>query len=115
MVPSHYDKKPLQYIANFNGCKNNNFQLNFLYLSSLELIVYTWSGVRPSSVVVHNAQTSSSETPLPIKAKFYVDPPWVGGTKFCSRYLGHLTKMAATPIHGKNPSKIFSGTEDRFP
>ena len=26
---------------------------------------------------------------------------------FCSRYLGHMTKMAATPIYGKNPSKIF--------
>ena len=24
--------------------------------------------------------------------------------------LGHMTKMAAMPIYGKNPSKIFSGT-----
>ena len=23
---------------------------------------------------------------------------------------GHMTKMAAMPIYGKNPSKIFSGT-----
>ena len=23
---------------------------------------------------------------------------------------GHMTKMTATPIYGKNPSKIFSGT-----
>ena len=23
---------------------------------------------------------------------------------------GHMTKMATTPIYGKNPSKIFSGT-----
>ena len=42
-----------------------------------------------------------------MKAKFYVEPPWVGGTKFCSRHLGHMTKMAATPIYGKNPSKTF--------
>ena len=28
-------------------------------------------------------------------------------TKFCSRHLGHMTKMAATPIYGKNLSKIF--------
>ena len=28
----------------------------------------------------------------------------------CSRHLGHLTKMAATPIYGKNPSKVLSGT-----
>ena len=29
------------------------------------------------------------------------EPPWVGGTIFCSRHLGHMTKMAATPIYGK--------------
>ena len=52
-----------------------------------------------------------SETAGPIKAKFYVEPPKVGGTKFCSRHLGHMTKMAAMTIYGKNPSKIFfSGT-----
>ena len=40
-----------------------------------------------------------------------MEPPWVGGTIFCSRHLGHMTKMAATPIYDKNPSKIFfSGT-----
>ena len=73
-----------------------------------ELIVYQWSGVRPSSV--RRPQCSKiffSETADPIKAKFYVEPPWVGGTIFCSRHLGHMTKMAATPIYGKNPSKIF--------
>ena len=48
-----------------------------------------------------------SETAWPIKAKFYVEPPWVGGTIFCSRHLGHMTKMTAMPIYGKNPSKIF--------
>ena len=81
-----------------------------------ELIVYQWSGVRrrPSVVVVRRPQCSNiffSETAWPIKAKFYVEPPWVGGTKFCSRNLGHMTKMAATPKYGKNPSKIlFSRT-----
>ena len=35
----------------------------------------------------------------------------MGGTKVCSRHLGVITKMATTPIYGKNPSKIFfSGT-----
>ena len=50
-----------------------------------------------------------SETAVPIKAKFYVEPLWEGRTKICSRHLGHMTKMAATPIYGKTPSKIFSG------
>ena len=40
-----------------------------------------------------------SETACLIKAKIYAEPPWVGGTKVCSRYLGHMTKMAATPIY----------------
>ena len=36
----------------------------------------------------------------------------IGGTKDYSRHLGHMTKMAAEPIYGKNPSKIFfSGTK----
>ena len=42
-----------------------------------------------------------SETSGPIKAKFIVEPPWVGGTKVCSRHLGHMTKMAVMPIYGK--------------
>ena len=36
-----------------------------------------------------------------------MEHPWVGGTKVSSRDLGHMTKMAATPIFGKNHSKIF--------
>ena len=39
-----------------------------------------------------------------------MEPPWVGGTKVCSRHLGHMTKMTAAPIYGKNPSTIFSRT-----
>ena len=46
-----------------------------------------------------------SETALPIKAKFYVEPPWVGGTIFCSLHLGLMTKMVAMPIYGTKPFK----------
>ena len=45
----------------------------------------------------------SSETAWPIKAKFYVEPPWEGGTKVYINSPGHMTKMAAMPIYGKNP------------
>ena len=55
------------------------------------------SVIRPSTI----SNIFSSETTWPIKAKFYVEPPWVGGTRDCSRYLGHMTKMAVTPIYGK--------------
>ena len=44
----------------------------------------------------------SSETTGPIKAKFHVEPPWDGVTKVCSNGPGHMTKMAAMPIYGKN-------------
>ena len=75
-----------------------------------ELIVYPCSGVRPSSYISSTISNIFSETACSIKAKFYVEPPWVEGRKGCSRHLGHMTKMAAMPIYGKNPLKIFSVT-----
>ena len=51
-----------------------------------------------------------SETAWLMKVKFCLEHPWVRGTKVCSRDLDHMTKMAATPIYGKNHSKIFSRT-----
>ena len=44
----------------------------------------------------------SSETTGPIEVKFHVEPPWDGGTKVYSNGPGHMTKMAAMPIYGKN-------------
>ena len=49
-----------------------------------------------------------SETTGPIKVKFDMEPPWDGGTKVCSTGPGHMTKMAAMPIYGKNVKKSFS-------
>ena len=47
-----------------------------------------------------------------IKAKFYVETPWEGGTKVCINGPGYMTKMAVTPIYGKNLSKSpFSRTD----
>ena len=69
-----------------------------------ELIVYL-SSRRPSSVGVRRPPFSkifSSETAWPIKAKFYVEPPCEGGTEVCINGSGHMTKMAAMPISGKN-------------
>ena len=91
------------------------FDIFFFFFSSpeplgsqRELIVYPWSGVRPS--VRRRSQCSNiffSETAWPIKAKFYAGPPWEGETKVYINGPGHMTKMPATPIYGKNPSKIF--------
>ena len=70
-----------------------------------ELIVYPCSGVCGRSLCRGRPPFSnvfSSETAWPIKAKFYVEPPWEGGMKVCINGLGHMTKMAAMPIYGKN-------------
>ena len=80
-----------------------------------ELIVYPCSVVRPSvrPSVVRCPPFSKiffSETAWPIKAKFYMKHLWEGGTNVYINNPGHMTKMAAMPIYGKNPSKIFSGT-----
>ena len=64
------------------------------------------SSRRPSVILpsVHHFQRSSpaSKIAWPIKTKFYVEPPWVGGTKVYINHPGHMTNMAATPIYGKN-------------
>ena len=83
---------------------------------TVELIGYPWIR-RPSVVVVRRPSTFSnifsSETAWPIKAKFYVEPPWEGGTKVYINGPGHKTKMAAMPIYGKNPLKIFFSRTSR--
>ena len=47
-------------------------------------------------------------TTWPIELKFYVKTPYDKLAKIYSKYFSHMTKMAATPIYGKNPLKIFS-------
>ena len=60
------------------------------------------ASVRPSSVRPFTfSNIFSSETAWPMKAKFYVESPWEGGTKVCINGPGHMTKMAATPIYVK--------------
>ena len=36
---------------------------------------------------------------------FALQTPIARGTKVCSKGLGHMTRMTATPIYGKNPLK----------
>ena len=72
-----------------------------------ELILYPCSGVRCRCRRRCRRRQQclnifSSETALPIKAKLYVEPPWEGGTKVYINGPGHMTKMAAMPIYGKN-------------
>ena len=50
----------------------------------------------------------SSETTGPIEAKFHMEPPLDGGRKVYSNGPGHMTKMAAMPMYGKNLKKSSS-------
>ena len=43
----------------------------------------------------------------PIELKFHVKTPYAKLAKIYTKYFGHMTKMTATPIYGKNPLKIF--------
>ena len=68
---------------------------------------------RPSSVVVRRRPSTisnvfSSETTWPIEAKLHVQPPWQEGKKVYINSPGHMTKMAAMPIYGKNLKKSSS-------
>ena len=65
-----------------------------------ELTGYPWSVVRRRPFTFSNV--FSSETARPIKAKFYMEPLWEGGTNVYINNPGHMTKMAAMPIYGQN-------------
>ena len=68
----------------------------------LRLSVYCLSVHRPYSLNI------SSETTGSIEVKFHMESPWNGGMKVCSNSPGHMTKMAAMPIYGKNLKKSSS-------
>ena len=109
----------------FNPTLKHNLLLEVKYLkidffsspeplgSQSELIVYPCSGVRRRRCRGRGRcrcrrrrqqclNIFSSETAWPIKAKLYVEPPWEGGMKVYINGPGHMAKMAAMPIYGKN-------------
>ena len=45
-----------------------------------------------------------------IELKFHVKTPYNKLASIYAKYFGHMTKMIAMPIYGKNPLKIFSRT-----
>ena len=48
-----------------------------------------------------------SQTIGPIELKFYAKTPYTKSAKIFTKYFGHMTKMAATPIYSKNLLKTF--------
>ena len=54
----------------------------------------------------------SSETTRPFELKFHMMTPYDRLAKIYTNSTGHMTKMATTPIYGKNTSNVFlSGTK----
>ena len=54
----------------------------------------------------------SSETPRPVELKFHLKNSYDRLAKIYTKCTGHMTKMATTPIYGKNPLNVFfSGTK----
>ena len=49
----------------------------------------------------------SSETTRPIKLKFHMKTPYDRLAKIYTSCTANMTKMASTPIYGKNPLNIF--------
>ena len=95
----------------------------FIIFSSPESKAHWWAYRicrRPSSVVVvrrcpHSLNIFSSETTGPVKVKFHMELLWDGGTKVCSNGPGHMTKLAATPIHDKNLKQSSPEPKGRWP
>ena len=66
---------------------------------------------RPSKI----SNSFFSKTVWPIKSQILYGASRGRGKESWSRHLGHMTKMAATPIYDKIPSTfIFSGTSGRM-
>ena len=56
-----------------------------------------------------------SETTVPISFKFHMQPSSKGGKKVYIFHPGHMTKMAAMPIYGKNFNKSSSEPLGQLP
>ena len=101
--------RPKAYLMCLLAHLSRRFMGELIVYQSLRRPSVRRPSVRPSTF----SNIFSSETAGPIKLKFHMETPWDAGTKVWSNGPGHMTKMAATPIYGKNPLKIFFSTTRR--
>ena len=94
------------------------------------MIIFTWYVKTNETIVINKFQRSRltfalsvkvahivvpsiyenivfSQTIDPIELKFHMKIPYDKIVKIYTKYFGHMTKMAAMPIYGKNLLKIF--------
>ena len=107
---SESQKNPVWFIYEA-ACKSANYfypTADTMFLAHLSLYAHWWAYnacstvCRTSSVVRQDFKTSSHLKPLGQLKPIFIWTPWDGGTKLCSNGPGHMTKMAAIPIYGKN-------------
>ena len=60
-----------------------------------------------------HVKTVSSETTRPFELKFHMKVSYDRLAKIYTNCTGHMAKMAATPIYGKNPLNIFFSATKR--
>ena len=111
---------------------NGNFFCKVDYLNAIEAKVMILSGyVKPNETIIINkfqrlrltfdlsgkvahigVQSTYknivfSETTRPIELKFHVWTPYDKLAKIYTKYFALISKMATTPIYGKNPLEVF--------
>ena len=92
-----------------NAFFKGTLHFSYIFLAHLtrrlicELIVYPWSGVRPSSSTI--SKIFSSETAWLIKAKFYVEPHWIEERKFVDGILVTLPRWPQHPYISRKMRK----------
>ena len=73
------------------------------------MVINNFQRSRLRSLILESHQyikTVFSQTIGPIEFKFHVKTPYDKLAKIYTKQFGHMTKMTATPIYGKNPLKF---------
>ena len=100
IVKMSFERQILQEMA--NGLK--------VGYSEKKLDPSGWSAPTPGQntcMIQKYSKIFFSGTTWPIKAQFHRKHLWEGGINVFINNPGHMNKMAAMPIYGKNPLKFF--------
>ena len=71
-----------------------------LWVPKVEVIHWPFSKVTQISNISFKYQFDGADQNF--EAKFHVEPPWEREAEICSDGPGHMTKIAAMPVYGKN-------------
>ena len=94
------EKKLQQMIAVIENLYIENY--NNIKIWTPRGVIYLCQGAIYMYMTISFKHICSSVIACLIKAKFLAEPPCRGRVKVCINCLGHITKMAVTPIYGKH-------------